>query len=309
MDPREAASVFGPLEPLQSLGGLVVANIGFVAFFVAIVLLVAGGLAGPALLQRWRRARVSRGPFPAAWRAILRRRWPRYATLPPDVQRRVRDGLRVLLAEVPIVGCAGLVIGDEQRVLIAAQAALMLAGRGGSFANLREILVYPGHFVVEREKPLGAGLVMASRQVLAGESWHQGRVVLAWDAVLDGAADPHDGANVVFHEFAHQLDQETGPANGAPHLSSAAERERWAAVMNREFDALRWRLAQAPVADMQDTSAAARPLIDPYGATEPAEFFAVTSELFFERPAELAAAHPALFGELQGFYRCDPRTW
>lgn len=277
--------------------------LAFVVLLLA-VLVVVGGLAGPPLLRAWRRARVARRPFPASWREVLRRRMPLFAELPPETQWRLKKRIQVLLAEVPFIGCGGLAVTDEMRVLIAAQAGLLLLQRGHGFRALRQVLVYPGHFVVDRAQPGAGGVVHESRRVLAGESWQQGQVLLAWDAVLDGAADAHDGANVVIHEFAHQLDQETGPANGAPFLGGASDRgrrqgqQRWAAVMNAEFAALRERLAAGEPG-----------LIDAYAATEPAEFFACVSELFFERPHELAAAHPALHAELQRCYRFDPRHW
>ena len=107
------------------------------------------------------------------------------------------------------------------------------------------------------------------RDVLAGQSWQRGQLIVAWDAVRDGAADPHDGVNVVMHEFAHQLDQDTGAANGAPYVGRGAMQQAWARVMNQEFDALHARLARAEPC-----------LIQPYAATSPAEFFAVTTELF-----------------------------
>jgi hypothetical protein len=136
------------------------------------------------------------------------------------------------------------------------------------------------------------------RRVLAGESWSQGQVLLAWDEVRRGAATPGDGHNVVIHEFAHQLDQANGPANGAPALRDSAAYRRWSSVMQQEFDALRARLAWGEPG-----------LIDAYGASEPAEFFAVVSELFFERPVELAAGHPALYRELADYYRLSPASW
>jgi hypothetical protein len=134
--------------------------------------------------------------------------------------------------------------------------------------------------------------------VLAGESWQQGQVVLSWDEVLAGAADPHDGRNVVIHEFAHRLDQAGGSANGAPWMPGAQRRRQWADVFSREFTALQQRLARNEAG-----------LIDAYAATNAAEFFAVTSELFFERPEALAAAHPRIHEQLRGFYGVDPRHW
>lgn len=260
---------------------------------------VLGWLAGPALLARWRRARVRRQPFPPAWRQVLRERMPAFAQLPADVQWRLKKHAQVLLAEVPFIGCAGLVITDEVRVLVAVQASLLLLGRGdGGFAGLSQVLVYPGAFVVDRTRPQADGTLRDERQVLAGESWQQGQVVLSWADVIEGAQNPGDGRNVVIHEFAHRLDQAHGAANGAPWLPGAARRRQWAAVFAAEFAALQQRLARGESS-----------LIDAYGATDAAEFFAVVSELFFERPAELAAAHPALHQQLRGFYGVDPRHW
>ena len=268
-------------------------------FFTALAAAVGAWLAGPALLAAWRRARVQRQPFPHAWRDILRHRMPAFARLPPHLQLQVKKHVQVLIAEKPFIGCAGLVIGDEMRVLIAAQAALLLLNRNaGYFSNLRQVLVYPGAFVVERSMPDGAGLTHETRRALAGESWQQGQVLLSWDDVLAGAADPHDGHNVVIHEFAHQLDQERGRANGAPWLGRRDGYAEWAAVLGREFDALRSNLAQGIAG-----------VIDPYAATDPAEFFAVVSEHFFEQPQALAAAHPALYAEFTRCYRTDPLAW
>lgn len=262
---------------------------------------LAGALAwlvGPPLWSAWRRHRATRQPFPQAWRAVLRRRLPLYRQLPPLLQRRLQQHVQVLLAEVPFIGCQGQPITDEVRVLVAAQASLLLLGRpAGRFRGLRQVLVYPGAFVVDRPRHDGA-IVQDARRVLVGESWQQGQLILSWADVLAGAADPTDGHNVVIHEFAHQLDQENGPANGAPVLGRRDGYAGWAAVWRGAYDEL-----QAQLARGEPT------LIDPYGATDPGEFFAVVSEAFFERGAELAQQHPALYAELQQYYGCDPRSW
>ena len=268
-------------------------------FLALLAALVTAWLRGPAWLAAWRRRRVKSTPFPAQWRDILRRRMPAFARLPPDVQWRLKKLAQVLLAEKPFIGCGGLEITDEMRVLVSVQAALLLLRLGpDGFSELRQVLIYPGPFVVDRNQPDASGLVHEHRRALSGESWQQGQVILSWADVLAGAADPSDGHNVVLHEFAHQIDQAHGRANGAPWLPGRARRERWAHVMNAEYQALRQQLA-----------AGGSSLIDPYGATEPAEFFAVVSELFFEKPAELAEYHPALFSELQGLFGVDPRLW
>ncbi len=265
---------------------------------IAVVLVVVAALAAPTLARIWRRQRIARQPFPAAWRDIVRRRVPLASELPATQQLRLKKQIQVLLADVPVIGCAGLEVDDEVRVTIAAQAAFLLLGRGGSFGNLRQVLVYPGHFVVPRSEVGAGGVVHEGRDVLAGQSWQRGQVIVAWDAVLDGAADPHDGANVVMHEFAHQLDQDTGAANGAPYVGRGALQRDWARVMNHEFDLLLARLARAEPG-----------LIGPYAATSPAEFFAVATELFFERPAALAAERPELYEQLRRCYRLDPTSW
>jgi len=228
----------------------------------------------------------------------VRRRVPLASELPAAQQLRLKKHIQVLLADVPFIGCAGLQVNDEMRVTIAAQAAFLLLGRGGSFSNLREVLVYPGHFVVPRSEMGAGGVVHEARDVLAGQSWQRGQIIVAWDAVLDGAVDPHDGVNVVMHEFAHQLDQDTGAANGAPYVGRGALQQAWARVMNQEFAALREGLARAQPS-----------LIGPYAATSPAEFFAVTTELFFEKPAALAAERPELYEQLKRCYRLDPASW
>jgi Mlc titration factor MtfA (ptsG expression regulator) len=268
-------------------------------FLTCALLAVPAWLWGPSWWRARRRTRVQAQPFPRAWRQILRRRMPAYARLPAPVQQRLRKLTQVLLAEKPFIGCGGLHVSEEMRVLVAAQAALLLlGGRGDYFRNLRQVLIYPDAFVVDRITPDAAGLAHATRQVLAGESWQQGQVVLSWADVLAGAADPDDGRNVVIHEFAHQLDQEQGRANGAPWLGRGGSPARWRAVLGSEFANLQQRLAQGETG-----------LIEAYAATDAAEFFAVTSELFFEQSAALAAAHPALHGELAGYYGVDPRHW
>ena len=274
-------------------------ELGALLFAAGLLLSVMAWLWGPPVWNALRRQRIRRQPFPPAWRDILRRRMPALAQMPADVQLQLKKLAQVLIAEKPFIGCAGLVVTDEMRVLVSVQAALLLLRRGaGYYPQLRQVLIYPGAFVVDRSNAGAAGLVHQERRALAGESWQQGQVLLSWQDVLAGAADPHDGHNVVIHEFAHQLDQESGAANGAPWLREPARRARWAQVLGHEFQALQERLAQAESG-----------LIEPYAATNAAEFFAVVSELFFEKPAELALAHRALFVEFCGYYGVNPMHW
>jgi len=270
-------------------------------FIVAVVLalLFVGWMVGEPFVVEWRRARLRARPFPSAWRETLRRRVPFVRTLPADLQLQLKRHIQVFLAEKPFIGCAGMVIDDEVRVTIAAQACLLLLNRRRPhyFPELRQILVYPGAFAVDRVQTDGA-VVQDQRQALSGESWSQGQVILSWADARDGAAVVDDGRNVVIHEFAHQLDQETGAANGAPHLPGRERYARWSQVFQAEFDRLRRQL------EWQGPS-----LFCAYAATSPAEFFAVASEVFFEQSKALAWHSPALYDELARFYRVDPASW
>jgi Mlc titration factor MtfA (ptsG expression regulator) len=266
--------------------------------FVATAALIVWLLREPLFVE-WRRRRLRQRPFPAEWRQHLRRGVPYLQSMPVDLQLQLKQHIQVFLAEKPFIGCAGLEVTDAMRVTIAAQACLLLLNRRtGYFPELRQVLVYPGAFVVDKEHVDESGVVQDVREVLAGESWSQGQVILSWEDVVDGAAVPDDGRNVVIHEFAHQLDQENGPANGAPRLPNRAAHERWARVLGAEFA-----VHQRHVRKGWPT------LIDGYGATDPAEFFAVASEVFFEQPRRLADEHAALYGELRAFYKVDPLSW
>jgi MtfA peptidase len=260
------------------------------------ILLGAAALAAQPWWTERRRARLRARPFPAAWRRILRRRVPAVARLPADLQRQLKRHIQVFIAEKPFIGCQGQAVSDEVRVTIAAQACLLLLGhaRPDYYPRLRQILVYPDAFVVQHERPQGDGLVQVQRRALAGESWAQGQVILSWAEVLAGAADPADGRNVCVHEFAHQIDQDSGVADGRPWRPTPQLRQRWAAVMGAAFE----RLQSEPST-----------VIDAYGASDPAEFFAVVSEVFFERPRALAAEAPAVYRELAELYRVHPLVW
>lgn len=258
--------------------------------------------------QRRRRARLRAQPFPAAWRRVLRQRVPAVARLPADLQQRLKQHILVFLADKPFVGCAGQVVDDEVRVVIAAQACLLLLGRADAevYPKLSQVLVYPGAFAVQASQAAQTGpggVVHEQRHALAGQSWAHGQVVLGYADVLAGAADAGDGQNVVLHEFAHQVDQDKGVADGRPWLPGRARRRRWAMVMDDAF----WRAQQ------QASGAVGEPghpgLFGSYAATAPAEFFAVATELFFERPQALADAEPAVYRELAGLYQVHPLGW
>ena len=204
-----------------------------------VALLVAGWFAGEPLLVEWRRARIRRRPFPDAWREILRRRVPYFRLLPADLQIQLKRHIQVFLAEKPFIGCAGLEVTDEMRVTIAAQACLLLLNRRPITSRTCGRSRLPGR-VHRRSRAHGCRRRAAgAAAVLSGESWSQGQVILSWDDVVEGASVVDDGRNVVIHEFAHQLDQQNGHANGAPLLIGRKRYERWARVLGEEFASCR----------------------------------------------------------------------
>jgi Mlc titration factor MtfA (ptsG expression regulator) len=251
------------------------------------------------MLPSWRLRRALARPLPAASLAIIARNVPIYQRMAPPLQQQLLRLVQQFLHQKKFVGCDGLEVSEEMRLTIAAQACLLLLNRPSKvYPALRTILVYPGAFLVPRREIDAAGVVTETRQDLLGESWGDGRVVLSWDHVRRGAADWHDGQNVVLHEFAHQLDSESGSTNGAPYLGSQASYRSWSQVLSRDFAALR-----------ADAYLHQHSVIDHYGATSPAEFFAVATETFFEKPWQMAQRHPELFQEFTRYYRVDPRDW
>jgi Mlc titration factor MtfA (ptsG expression regulator) len=249
--------------------------------------LVAAGLLAWAV-PRWRLRRALARPLAPSELAILARNVDQYRAMDAGQQARLARLVRRFLHEKTFVGCAGLEITEEMRLTIAGQACLLLLGARGEavYPTLNAVLVYPGAFLVPRRQVDAAGVVTEERQDLLGESWGDGRVILSWDHVRRAGMDTPASHNVVLHEFAHQLDSESGTTNGAPYLGSQERYRSWSEVLSRDFAALR-----------HDAWFGHEGVLDHYGATNPAEFFAVATEAFFEQPHRLAARHPALYEE------------
>ncbi|MCA3004257.1 MAG: zinc-dependent peptidase [Planctomycetaceae bacterium] len=262
------------------------------------------------MLFRWfrdrRRAAVRARPFPPAWQAILRRRFAHWHRLSEADRRELLGHIAVFLAEKRFEGCNGLTVTDEMRVLVAAQACLLLLHRDTDyFPGCPAVLLYPAAFARLVRTTGPGGVVHEGITAMAGESWNGlyapasgGPVVLAWTDVQRGAQQPDDGRNVVLHEFAHQLDGESGGMDGTPRLPTRTAYAEWARVMTAEYRQL-----------LADIRAANPTLIDRYGAQNPSEFFAVLTEQFFEQSANLKARHPGLYQQLADFYRQDPANW
>ena len=246
--------------------------------------------------KRRRRERLKRRPFSPAWQVIIARNMPYWRLLSDDERREMRGHIQILLHEKPFEGCGGLELTDEIRVTIAAQACLLLLNRETDYyPKLSSILVYPERYVVEATRRLPDGTMVEGDEVRSGESWQRGAVVLSWDDARHGAVNIHDGQNVVLHEFAHQLDAESGAMEGAPLLANKAACDDWARVLGGEYRRL-----------VDDLKRGRPTFLRPYGAQSPAEFFAVATESFFEQPLAFKRRHPELYGQLAAFYNQDP---
>lgn len=247
-------------------------------------------------LKQRRREQLRETPFPAEWLEIVARNVPLFERLPEADRLELQGHIQVFLDEKLFEGCGGLEITDEIKLTIAAQACTLLLHRETDYyKRLITILVYPRAYVAHGVESLGNGVVLEGPQARLGEAWTDGVVVLSWDDVVRGAADYRDGQNVVLHEFAHQLDQEDGVADGAPILERRGSYAVWARALGAEYEQLR-----------DDEAHQRRTVLDTYGATNPAEFFAVATECFFEKPGPLRRKHPALYEELKEYYRQDP---
>lgn len=250
------------------------------------------------IFKRWSRRAVEHRPFPEEWSAIIAKNVPMVGTLTADERAELEKLVLVFIDGKNFEGAGGLTLTDEMKVTIAAQACVLLLHRDtGIYPKLESIVLYPSAYKARKQETLEAGVVMESDQGRLGESWHQGLVVLAWDAVRSGTMNASDGRNVVLHEFAHQLDQEDGVADGAPDLRDRELRRTWAHVLGAEYEDLREHVHVGQSTD-----------IDEYGATNPAEFFAVITEMFFEQGPRLKSSHPDLYDELVAFYRQDPAS-
>lgn len=246
-----------------------------------------------------RREGVRNRPFPPEWEAIVRANVAHYSML-DDVERtELHAMIQVFLEEKEWQGCGGLDLSDEIRVTIAAEACLLQLGLPHEYyRNVESILVYPSAVLLPEHRP-GVferidGALDGSVPII-GQACAQGPVILVWDAVLHGARHPEQGHNVVFHEFAHKLDMLDGAADGTPPLADSEQFAAWVAVCTREFTRLRLLAGQGH-----------KTFLDAYGAQNEAEFFAVATEEFFDRPHLLLQHSPDLYHVLRLYYRQDP---
>lgn len=249
-------------------------------------------------LKNRRRRRILAEPVPAAWLEVMARHFDLHVALVEPQRARLLDDLRLFIAEKDWEGCGGLELTDEMRVTIAAHACRMVLGLDIDYLSLvQTILVYPAGYQAREEVPMGGSMVMQRDSDRLGEAHKRGPVVLSWDDVLEAARNPGRGENLVYHEFAHKLDMLNGEADGIPPLDDPRLVERWLKIMPAELNRLR-----------REVAAGRETLLDPYGAENEAEFFAVASECFFDLAQDMRVEHPRLYALFTEFYRQDPAS-
>ncbi len=237
-----------------------------------------------SLIRSFKRRRLRRKPLPPEWAGILQERVPFYSTLTSEDLDVFHTNLKLFVWEKIFIGAKGLEVTDLHRVTISAAAVRLVQHLDLSyFDRLTEIVVYPHDY---RHPDTGG--------VILGEAHGWGVVVLSWPAVLRGLQNPCDGWDTASHEFAHVLDREAGAFNGTPSLRADDHYRAWADVMSLHFERLKGGFGRE------------RRVMRDYGATNEAEFFAVATEAFFERPAQMKRLTPSLYAELRRFYGTDP---
>ncbi|MFY0573902.1 M90 family metallopeptidase [Cystobacter fuscus] len=236
------------------------------------------------LLRTLRRNHLRRRPFPPEWLGHLERHVSFFRELAPEPRQRFLELLKLFAWEKEFIGAGGFTITDEVRVVVSATAVRLVLYLDFSYYDrLREVIVYPDAFRI----PDRTGVVL-------GEAKNWGSVILSWRSVLAGLRDPHDGHSTATHEFAHVLDRVDGAFDGTPELRRYSHYAAWASVMGEHFHKLR------------EGRRLERQVLDDYGGVNEAEFFAVATESFFEKPRQMKEKTPDLYEELKRFYGWDP---
>ena len=245
-----------------------------------------------------KREKLLQTPFPGEWRDILAERVAHFSFLSPDEKTKLEELVRFFIAEKTFEGCGGLDMTDEIRVVIAAEACLLVLGLPSyQYKRLESILVYPTTVTIPntRQSVFTENFsIVPDNQAILGQAWMNGPVILVWDAVVRDARHPERGHNVVYHEFAHILDMRDGTADGTPELHTTKLFKAWVEVCSKEYFRLQKRVKGGK-----------KTMLDSYGAVHEAEFFAVATELFFDRPRQMRRERPELYEVLAAYYRQD----
>ncbi|MEZ4472772.1 MAG: M90 family metallopeptidase [bacterium] len=245
-------------------------------------------------LRNRRRRALLEGPVDPSWIGYIERNVALWGWLDDGERRHLLDITRVIVAEKDWEGGGGLLMTPEIEVTVAAQAALLLLGlKHDYYRNVDSIIVYPAGYRLPRGR-VGMSFLEAEHVPVLGHASPYGPVVLSWRSTLSGGRNATDGRNLVFHEFAHKLDMKDGVVDGTPPLLKRVSGPRWFKVMTKEYRRLQ-----------QQAKTGREKVLDLYGATNVAEFFAVATEAFFEESVRLEADHPDLYGVLRDYFGQD----
>ena len=265
--------------------------------FLILLLISAGAFAAWYWSRQQRRASLLETPLSDHQRAIVAEQVPLTRKLPSELRGKLEGKINAFLNQIEFIGCNGLDVTEEMRLSIAAQACLLVVNSDAWYEHLRTILVYPGAFKSRHAEH--NGYVVTEREtVRTGESWARGPGVLSWAHTRQGAMDDGDGHNVVFHEFAHQIDDLSGRTDGVPNLDRTQSFADWERTFVTAYES-----------HVQNVQAGRKTVLDAYGAEGPEEFFAVSVEAFFEKPGALEQKEPAVYAQLVLLFRLDPSAW
>ena len=249
-------------------------------------------------VRRVRREKLFKTPLEASRIATLEKYVTIYTKLPQSLREELHGHINIFLDEKTFIGREGIEITDEISVVVAGNACLLLLqGNKRRFTGFSSILIYPNTYIAHEVQHDGL-LSTEQPSTRAGESWVRGPIVLSWGDIRSGSINAEDGHNVVIHEFAHKLDEQSGHMNGLPVLKNESRHKEWNKVLSEEYDALHERAKRG-----------GNKVLDEYGTVSPAEFFAVASESFFEKPVQMKKRLPELYKQLQTFYNIDPVSW
>lgn len=245
------------------------------------------------MIQRIRQLFSGTPPtFDERWRELLEGQFQHWVLLDPRELTRMEGLVANFVATMRWEAAKGFALTEDIKVLIAAQASMLLLGLDlDEYPDVTSVIVHPSTVRLRGTHSTGGGTFSSAPRILLGQAHYQGPVLLSWTAARRGARFPTGGQNVVYHEFAHRLDMMDGVTDGTPPLEDGAARQRWVDVCTTAYDAVR---------------AEGSPVLRPYAGTNPAEFFAVATEVFFNNPVGLQEHEPALYAELQSFYLQDP---
>lgn len=270
--------------------------INLILFILITILLIYFGL--QLRKKRAKRIQLIKQKFPDSWVQIIKKNVYLYNIIPPHLKPSLHNYIKIFLAEKEFIGKEGLNITEEIKLTIASQACLLLLhNRSNYFPYLKTISVYPKVIILNQNK-LHKKTALSGQSSVGYKSGYDGEILLSWYEIKSQSKITNTGDNVVLHEFAHQLDQEFGSAPGIPRLANLQENIEWSQVLAREYQQL-----------CEDLKQAKNTVLNPYGATNQAEFFAVATETFFTKPQSMKIKHPLLYEQLKKYYQLDPFEW